>query len=123
MPRIKRFLTPTPGTIRRCCSIRTGTPGLLKGSLPLGMFKDTRYHEYYLTTEPGDVLVLYTDGVTEAQNSHGEEFGRTRLAEAARANQQLSARELITAVKNQVLEWTEGRGATDDATFFVIKAV
>jgi sigma-B regulation protein RsbU (phosphoserine phosphatase) len=94
-----------------------------KGSLPLGMFKDTRYHEYYLTTEPGDVLVLYTDGVTEAQNSHGEEFGRTRLAEAARANQQLSARELITAVKNEVLEWTEGRGATDDATFFVIKAV
>ncbi len=94
-----------------------------KGSLPLGMFKDTRYHEYYLTTEPGDVLVLYTDGVTEAQNSHGEEFGRTRLAEAARANQQLSARDLIMAVNNEVLEWTEGRGSTDDATFFVIKAV
>jgi sigma-B regulation protein RsbU (phosphoserine phosphatase) len=94
-----------------------------KGSLPLGMFKDTRYHEYYLTTEPGDVLVLYTDGVTEAQNSQGEEFGRTRLAEAARANQQLSARDLIIAVNNEVLEWTEGRGSTDDATFFVIKAV
>jgi len=94
-----------------------------KGSLPLGMFKDTRYHEYYLTTEPGDVLVLYTDGVTEAQNSQGEEFGRTRLAEAARANQQLSARDLIMAVNSEVLEWTEGRGATDDATFFVIKAV
>lgn len=94
-----------------------------KGSLPLGMFRDTRYHEYYLTTEPGDVLLLYTDGVTEAQNSHGEEFGRTRLAEAARANQQLSARDLITAVKNEVMEWTEGQGATDDATFFVIKAI
>jgi sigma-B regulation protein RsbU (phosphoserine phosphatase) len=94
-----------------------------KGSLPLGMFRDTRYHEYYLTTEPGDVLVLYTDGVTEAQNSRGEEFGRMRLAEAARANQQLSARDLIVAVNNEVLEWTEGRGATDDATFFVIKAV
>ena len=94
-----------------------------KGSLPLGMFRDTRYHEYYLTTEPGDVLLLYTDGVTEAQNSHGEEFGRVRLAEAARAHQQLSARDLITAVKDEVMEWTEGLGATDDATFFVIKAV
>src|SRR5882757_11327946 len=53
-----------------------------RGSVPLGMFRDTRYHEYYLTTEPGDVLMLYTDGVTEAQNSHGEEFGRDRLAKA-----------------------------------------
>ena len=94
-----------------------------KGSLPLGMFRETRYHEYYLTTEPGDVLLLYTDGVTEAQNSQGEEFGRARLAEAARANQQLSARDLITAVKDEVMEWTDGIGATDDVTFFVIKAV
>ncbi len=94
-----------------------------KGSLPLGMFRDTRYHEYYLTTEPGDVLLLYTDGVTEAQNSQGEEFGRARLADAARLYQHLSAGELITAVKNEVMDWTEGQGATDDATFFVIKAI
>lgn len=94
-----------------------------KGSLPLGMFKDTRYHEYYLTTEPGDVLVLYTDGVTEAQNPKGEEFGRQRLAEAVRASQQLNARDLIAAVENEVLSWTGGIGATDDVTFFVIKAV
>jgi sigma-B regulation protein RsbU (phosphoserine phosphatase) len=66
-----------------------------RGSLPLGMFRDTRYHEYYLTTEPGEVLVLYTDGVTEAQNRHGEEFGRDRLAEAVIANRHLSARELF----------------------------
>lgn len=94
-----------------------------KGSLPLGMFRDTRYHEYYLTTEPGDVLMLYTDGVTEAQNANGEEFGRRRLAEAVRANQELGAREMIGAVKNVVMEWTDGLGATDDVTFFVIKAV
>ncbi len=94
-----------------------------RGSLPLGMFKDTRYHEYYLTTEPGDMLVLYTDGVTEAQNGKGEEFGRTRLAEALKANRQLSARELISAVHSELIEWTEGRGATDDVTFFVIKAL
>lgn len=93
------------------------------GSFPLGMFKDTRYHEYYLTTEPGEILVLYTDGVTEAQNAKGEEFGRERLAEAVKANRQLGARELITAVQSVVIEWTDGKGATDDVTFFVIKAV
>jgi phosphoserine phosphatase RsbU/P len=94
-----------------------------RGSLPLGMFRDTRYHEYYLTTEPGEVLVLYTDGVTEAQNRHGEEFGRDRLAEAVIANRHLGARELITAVQKVVIEWTDGLGATDDVTFFVIKAL
>src|SRR5712671_1844380 len=69
-----------------------------KGSLPLGMFRDTRYHEYYLTTEPGEILVLYTDGVTEAHNSQEKEFGRIRLAEAVKANRQLGALELIAAV-------------------------
>src|SRR5882724_697259 len=94
-----------------------------RGSVPLGMFRDTRYHEYYLTTEPGEVLVLYTDGVTEAQNPQGEEFGAERLAEAVETQRQLDARELIAAVHKEVIEWTDGRGATDDVTFFVIKAL
>src|SRR6266550_2795400 len=94
-----------------------------RGSVPLGMFRDTRYHEYYLTTEPGELLVLYTDGVTEANNTHGEEFGRERLAQAVKNHRELGARDLITAVYKEVIEWTEGRGATDDVTFFVIKAL
>src|SRR2546421_2600439 len=103
---------------------KDGNPRFIdRGSLPLGMFRDTRYHEYYLTTEPGEVLVLYTDGVTEAQNQQGEEFGRDRLAEAVIANRHLGARDLITAVQKVVIEWTEGLGATDDITFFVIKAI
>jgi phosphoserine phosphatase RsbU/P len=94
-----------------------------RGSLPLGMFKDTRYHEYYLTTKPGDMLVLYTDGVTEARSPGGEEFGRNRLAEAVKKNRNLVARELISAVQRDVVEWTDGQGAGDDVTFFVIKAL
>ena len=94
-----------------------------KGSLPLGMFKDTRYHEYYLTFKPGELLVLYTDGVTEALNPQNEEFGRDRLVESVKANRHLSARELITALRRAVIEWTDGRGASDDVTFFVIKSL
>jgi sigma-B regulation protein RsbU (phosphoserine phosphatase) len=86
------------------------------------MFRETRYHEYYLTTEPGDTLVLYTDGVTEAANIKGDEFGQLRLVEAVKRHQQLPARELIAAVHKEVIEWTDGVGATDDVTFFVIKA-
>ena len=94
-----------------------------RGNVPLGMFRDTRYHEYYLSLEPGDLLVLYTDGVTEANNASGEEFGRERLAEAVKAHSSLSARDLIASLQREVLNWTDGLGAGDDVTFFVIKAL
>ena len=93
-----------------------------RGEQPLGMFRDTRYHEYYLSFEPGDVLVLYTDGATEALNPAGEEIGRERFAEAVKQNYNLPARELIAAVEKAVLDWTNGAGSNDDVTFFVIKA-
>jgi phosphoserine phosphatase RsbU/P len=93
------------------------------GEQPLGMFRDTRYHEHYHTFRPGEVLVLYTDGVTEALSPNGEEFGRDRLITAVKSGSTLSARELIASMQRDVLQWTDGVGLTDDATFFVIKAV
>ena len=96
---------------------------LEQGGLPLGMFRDTRYYEYYLTLAPGQLLVLYTDGVTEALNPQGEEFGRERLVRSVKAARDLGARELIDAVQRDVVDWTDGRGAHDDVTFFVIKAL
>ncbi|HEY8226708.1 MAG TPA: GAF domain-containing SpoIIE family protein phosphatase [Pyrinomonadaceae bacterium] len=94
-----------------------------RGGLPLGMFRDTRYHEYYLSFNRGDVLILYTDGATEARNPSGEEFGRERLAEAVKANSTLNARDLIASLQQEVLTWTDGVGPADDVTFFVIKAL
>jgi sigma-B regulation protein RsbU (phosphoserine phosphatase) len=93
-----------------------------RGGLPLGMFKNTRYYEYYQAIEPGQTLVLYTDGATEAVGANGEEYGRARLETAVRASRHLSARDLITAIQQDVLAWTDGRGATDDMTFFIVKA-
>jgi phosphoserine phosphatase RsbU/P len=93
------------------------------GEQPLGMFRDTRYHEYYYSFKPGEMLVLYTDGVTEAQSPDGEEFGRDRLADAVKKAGELHSRELIAAVQRSVLDWTNGVGSNDDATFFVIKAL
>lgn len=93
-----------------------------RGGVPLGMFRDTRYYEYFETIEPGQLLVLYTDGVTEARNSAGEEYGRERLVDAVRQSRQLTAREIIDFLHHELTEWTEGRGADDDVTFFIIKA-
>ena len=93
------------------------------GEQPLGMFRDTRYHEHYHTFRPGEILVLYTDGVTEALSPNGEEFGRDRLITAVKSGSTLGARELIASMQHDVFQWTDGVGLTDDATFFVIKAV
>jgi sigma-B regulation protein RsbU (phosphoserine phosphatase) len=93
------------------------------GEQPLGMFPATRYHRYHLLMEPGDVLVLYTDGVTEASSSVGVEFGRDRLVQAVRDHYEQPAREMIASLQMAVLEWTDHIGATDDVTFFIIKAL
>jgi sigma-B regulation protein RsbU (phosphoserine phosphatase) len=87
------------------------------------MFRETRYHEYYLELEPGDVLVLYTDGATEASSPSGEEFGRERLAQAIKENYDKPAREMIASLQLAVLEWTDQAGSNDDVTFFVIKSL
>jgi sigma-B regulation protein RsbU (phosphoserine phosphatase) len=95
----------------------------VRGGVPLGMFRDTRYYEHYLTIPPGELLVLYTDGVTEAENPAGEEYGLERLVEAVSRGRHLSARKLIDAIHQDVIAWTDGRGATDDVTFFIVKAL
>ena len=94
-----------------------------KGEQPLGMFRETRYHQYYLDFEPGDVLVLYTDGATEANSPSGEEWGRERLAQAVKKAYDRPAREMIASLQMEILEWTANAGSNDDVTFFIIKAL
>ena len=94
-----------------------------RGGVPLGMFRDSRYYEYFETIEPGEVFVLYTDGVTEAMNSSDEEYERDRLVAAVRECRHLPAREMIDFIHRELTAWTEGRGAHDDVTFFIIKAL
>lgn len=94
-----------------------------QGELPLGLFKDTRYYEYFLQLEAGQTLVLYTDGATEATGNRGEEYGRERLAHIAREGSNLSARELINYIYADILQHTGGQRPTDDVTFIIIRAL
>jgi sigma-B regulation protein RsbU (phosphoserine phosphatase) len=101
-----------------------GTPRFVeRGGLPLGLFKDTRYYEYYLPIDAGQTLVLYTDGATEAQSPAGVEYGRDRLVEAVRRSRDRRAREMIDYIYNEIFEWSGGAGASDDVTFVIIKAL
>jgi phosphoserine phosphatase RsbU/P len=94
-----------------------------RGGVPLGMFRDTRYYEYFLTLESGQLLVLYTDGLTEGMNATEEEYGRDRLVEAVRQCRDLGAREMIDYIHRDLITWTDGQGAHDDVTIFIIKAL
>src|SRR6267378_4836227 len=78
-----------------------------RGGVPLGMFRDSRYYEYFETIEPGEVFVLYTDGVTEAMNSTDEEYGRDRLVAAVRECRDLPAREMIDFIHRDLTVWTD----------------
>jgi sigma-B regulation protein RsbU (phosphoserine phosphatase) len=68
----------------------------------------------------GDVLVFYTDGVTEAENRSGEEFGMERLSATLRRGSSLSAEELMTNIYNSAADFC-GDDFNDDVTILVVK--
>ncbi len=92
---------------------------LEQGGLILGAFPESAYEQGEIQLRPGDRLVLYTDGVTEAANGEGEEFGEERLAEAARGDFQLSAEALRRLLLERVTEFCGGE-FEDDATLLVV---
>jgi serine phosphatase RsbU (regulator of sigma subunit) len=69
---------------------------------------------------PGDAVLLYTDGVTEALNDEGEEFGEARLLQAARQHRELSLPELLAAVADQARKFSP-REQSDDITLIGAK--
>ena len=71
----------------------------------------------------GLVAVLYTDGITEAMNPDGEVFGEERLLEAVRRVQELSAHEILEAVRAAVTSFARGSAQGDDQTLIVVKGV
>jgi sigma-B regulation protein RsbU (phosphoserine phosphatase) len=82
-----------------------------------------RYHQHFIRFEKGQVLVIYTDGMTEAANLEGEELGRDRLAKLVLAGIDLSAKELIDFIRKGVQEFTDRKFLYDDGTLFIIKSL
>ncbi len=93
------------------------------GDQPLGMFADTRYHQHFIRMEPGQVLVLYTDGIIEGENDAGEDYGRERFAESVLGVIDLPAKEMINHIRKDVADFTERKFLDDDGTIFIVKAV
>uniref|UniRef100_A0A832I1E3 GAF domain-containing protein n=1 Tax=Eiseniibacteriota bacterium TaxID=2212470 RepID=A0A832I1E3_UNCEI len=99
-----------------------GAESLAEGGVALGVLPDATYDDRPVALRPGDVLFLYTDGVSEAESPDGEQFGRTRIERTLRALAGESAEAIAQGVVRAVLEWTGERGQNDDLTLMVVKA-
>ena len=100
-----------------------GTRELLEeAGLPLGIFEDSRYSESVVNFRKSDLLVLYTDGVTEATNAADDAFGLDRLEQVVRAESNKSSLEICAVIAAAVRDFSAGSGGpADDLTVLVIK--
>lgn len=114
------------------CNAGHNPPYLLKSNgevkaLPLakdpmvGAISDIEYHEESIQLEKGEMLILFTDGVTEAMNVSFAEYGDERLVAALKNAVGSNCQEIINAVKADVSEFTEEAEQSDDITMLTIK--
>jgi phosphoserine phosphatase RsbU/P len=94
---------------------------LKANGVPLGLLPGARYREGDLTMAPGDVLVLYTDGITEALNPEDEEFGEARLLEAARLHSGLPVRDMAASIERTLDAFARGVPFHDDRTIVIVR--
>lgn len=93
---------------------------LADGGLLLGMFPDAPYETCELMLEPGDRLLLYTDGLTETQDASGEEFGEHRLRKLLEGGLPAGSRAVIDLLVRRLQDFNGGQGYGDDLTLMVI---
>jgi sigma-B regulation protein RsbU (phosphoserine phosphatase) len=94
---------------------------LRKSNLIVGVREGIPYDEHTTALHSGDVLIFYTDGVTEAMNGDLEEFGVERLCTAIRSTANGSAEDLRNAIYETVLEFAGDRPQEDDLTLVIVK--
>jgi len=87
----------------------------------LGILPDLGYVEQRETLGPGDLLAIYSDGVTEATNPDEEEFGQARLTDLLLARREDSSIEIVDAVNQAMSEWCLSDVAEDDITLVVVR--
>src|SRR5262249_43132413 len=97
------------------------TETLTTKSVLLGAFDFVEYKSRQTRLAPGDVVVMYTDGVTEAANADNQMYGEDRLEKLVMQSVNLSAEEIKQWILDDVLSFTAGLPQGDDITMIVLK--
>jgi sigma-B regulation protein RsbU (phosphoserine phosphatase) len=109
---------PPPVLFRRNAVHRLETGGTV-----VGLFSTVHYEQAMVELEPGDLLLAFTDGLIEPENSYGEEFGESRLLDAARRALGSRPELLVEEIYRSVGDWTGSPELQDDMTLLVAKAL
>jgi sigma-B regulation protein RsbU (phosphoserine phosphatase) len=100
----------------------TGTCAMLQGeNLPLGVSEREIYEQIRVQLESGDVLLFYSDGLTETRNNDGELFGIERLAECVRIHGRLEPEELIDQIRQAAVAFSNSETFGDDLTCVAVR--
>jgi sigma-B regulation protein RsbU (phosphoserine phosphatase) len=107
---------PLPILVRKgqCRAIRAE-------GIPLGLLEHAEYQDVSLQLEPDDLVVMVSDGITEASNKQYEEFGQRRLENVLRENFRRAPQEIIDTVLKQVRELEQGLPPRDDQTMVLAR--
>jgi len=89
----------------------------------VGIFPQAKYDSSRVTLEKGDMLLLYTDGITEPENEYGEMFGEDRLIETVQRVASKTNEEVLREVFDAVNQWTFAPDSADDMTMMIIRRV
>jgi|HubBroStandDraft_6_1064221.scaffolds.fasta_scaffold11434_3 sigma-B regulation protein RsbU (phosphoserine phosphatase) len=93
------------------------------GGLPIGIMVDAPYQSATTTLEPGDWLVIFTDGVVEAENTAKEEYGETRLLQIIAAGAQYTPAQLLQSIMTSIDVFVGNTPQHDDITCLLVKVV
>ncbi len=118
----RRFTYANGGHLPPILISEDGSAQLLScGGAAVGLFDNLSFPEATVQLRPGDVLVTYTDGVTEPENDYGE-FGEERLIQLVRANRHLPLERITEIVTAAVLDWIGDNEQPDDVTLVLARA-
>ena len=89
--------------------------------LPIGLMGDSRYAPQTRALAPGTLIVLYSDGITEADNEEGDEYGNERLEAVLRATASASVEEIRRAIESDLEAFVGAAAQRDDQTLVLVR--
>ncbi len=92
-----------------------------KEGFPVGIMPDVDFDEYHLQLDPGDRLILYSDGITECTNKEMEPFSENRLIQIIEETHKMSLKEMITKIEEELRAWRGVDEFQDDVTLLAIQ--
>jgi sigma-B regulation protein RsbU (phosphoserine phosphatase) len=87
----------------------------------VGLFEGATYEEETVTLSPGDWLVVFSDGISEAMSATGDEYGESRIVDCVQKNAALEPQRLLEAIFQDVREFAHGAAQSDDITAMVLR--